>query len=138
MPRAKEFTVKIPDKPGALGQCFLALAERGVNVLAFQSYVEEGESVARFMADDMASAKSVLGGAGMIFEETDVIVVRLPNRPGSLGRAASRLGEARVNIDYSYCGFEPGGTLGLLVFGVDNLTKGAAALDALSTESAVK
>ena len=40
MPKAKEFTVTIADKPGALGKCFLALAERGVNILAFQSYVE--------------------------------------------------------------------------------------------------
>jgi len=39
MPKAKEFTVTIPDKPGALGKCFLALAERGVNILAFQSHV---------------------------------------------------------------------------------------------------
>ena len=44
------------------GKCFLALAERGVNILAFQSYVEAGESLARFVADDMASAKAVLGG----------------------------------------------------------------------------
>ena len=51
----------IPDKPGALGKCFLALAERGVNILAFQSYVESGESLARFLADDMAGAKAVLG-----------------------------------------------------------------------------
>jgi len=50
MAKAKEFTVTIEDKPGALGRCFLALAERGVNVLAFQSYVEEGESLARFVA----------------------------------------------------------------------------------------
>ena len=47
MPKTKEFTVTIEDKPGALGKCFLALAERGVNILAFQSYVEEGESLAR-------------------------------------------------------------------------------------------
>jgi prephenate dehydratase len=39
MPKVKEFTVTIEDKPGALGRCFLALAERGINVLAFQSYV---------------------------------------------------------------------------------------------------
>ena len=48
MPKVKEFTVTIEDKPGALGKCFLALAERGVNILAFQSYVEEGESLARW------------------------------------------------------------------------------------------
>ena len=134
MPKAKEFTVTIADKPGALGKCLLALSERGVNVLAFQSFVEEGESLARLVVDDMSSAKAVLGGLHMIFEETDVAVVRLAHRPGELGRAASRLGEKQVNINYTYCGLEPGSTLVLVVFGVDNLTEAANLLDELAAE----
>ena len=136
MPKAKEFTVTIEDKPGALGKCFLALAERGVNILAFQSYVEEGESLARVLVDDPATAKAVLGSQRMIFEETEVAVVKLAHRPGELGRAASRLGEKQINIDYSYCGLEPGSTLALVVFGVDDLTKAAAALDEFATGNA--
>jgi hypothetical protein len=136
MAKAKEFTVTIEDKPGALGKCFLALAERGVNILAFQSYVEERESLVRFLADDPASAKAVLGSLRMIFEETDVAVVRLAHRPGEFGRAASRLGEKQINIDYSYCGLEPGSTRALVVFGVDNLTKAATLLDELAAEDA--
>jgi hypothetical protein len=136
MAKAKEFTVTIEDKPGALGRCFLALAERGVNILAFQSYVEEGESLARVLVDDPASAKAVLGSLSMIFEETDVAVVRLAHRPGELGRAASRLGEKQINIDYSYCGLEPGSTLALVVFGVDHLTEAATLLDKLAAEDA--
>ena len=134
MPKANEFTVLIEDKPGALGKCFLALAERGVNILAFQSYVEEGESLARLLVDDPATTLAVLGGLSMIFEETEVAVVRLPHRPGELGRAASRLGEKQINIDYSYCGLEPGSAQPLLVFGVDNLTGAANLLDKLTTE----
>ena len=110
MPKAKEFTVAIEDKPGALGKCFRALGERGVNILAFQSFVEEGESLARLIVDDPAGAKEVLGGGRMIFEETEVAVVRLPHRPGELGRAAALLGEKKINIDYSYFGWEPGRT----------------------------
>ena len=136
MAKAKEFTIAIEDKPGALGRCFLALAERGVNILAFQSYVEEGESLARILVDDPASAKVVLGGLRMIFEETEVAVIRLAHRPGELGRAASRLGEKQINIDYSYSGLEPGSALALAVFGVDNLTKAATVLDELSAERA--
>src|SRR5271156_3311913 len=132
MAKAKEFTVTIADKPGALGQCFLALAQRGVNILAFQSYVEEHESLVRFIADDPATARAVLGGVRMIFEETEVAVVRVANRPGGLARATVRLGEKKINIDYSYCGWEPGSELILLVFDVDNLTEASAALDQLS------
>jgi hypothetical protein len=136
MPKMKEFTVTIEDKPGALGKCFLALAEREVNILAFQTYVEDRESLARLLVDDPASASAVLGGQGMIFEETEVAVVRLAHRPGELGRAASRLGERQINIDYCYCGLEPGSTQAIVVFGADNLTKAANLLDELSAEVA--
>lgn len=134
IPKLKEFTVTIEDKPGALGTCFRALAERGINVLAFQSYVEEGESLARLLVDDPPAAKSVLGRLGMIFEETEVAAVRLAHRPGELARATTRLGEHKINIDYSYSGLEPGSTTALVVFGVDNLSKAATALDELAGE----
>lgn len=136
MAKATEFTVRIEDKPGALGKCFRALGERRVNILAFQSYVEEGESLARLLPDDPIEARSVLGSLRAIFEQTEVAIVRLPERPGELGRAAARLGEKQINIDYSYCGHEPGTALALLVFGVDNLTKAAAVLDELAAEGA--
>ena len=132
MANATEFHVTILDKPGALGACFRALAERNVNILAFESYVEERESLVRFVADDPATAKSVLGGMRMIFEETEVAVAYLPTRPGELGRAASKLGEGKINIDYSYCGFDPRTNQGMLVFGVDAVTKASALLDELT------
>jgi hypothetical protein len=133
MPKVKEFTVTIADKPGALGKCFLALAERGVNVLAFQSYVEDGESLARLIVDDPAGAKAVLGGLRMIFEETEAVVVGVPHRPGELGRAAALLGEHKINIDYSYCGQDTSSSRALLVFGVDKVTRAATLLDEMST-----
>jgi hypothetical protein len=136
MPKMKEFTVTIADKPGALGKCFLALAERKVNVLAFQSYVEDGESLARLVVDDPAGAKAVLGGLRMIFEETEAVVVSVPHRPGELGRAAGLLGESKINIDYSYCGAEPGSSRALLVFGVDKVSTAASLLDEMATHDA--
>jgi len=98
MPKAQEFTVTIEDKPGALGKCFLALAERGVNILAFQSYVEEGESLARLVVDDPAAAGAVLGGLRMIFEETEVAVVKLAHRHEAAGerRLATRAAPGKL------------------------------------------
>lgn len=134
MPKSKEFTVTIEDRPGALGRCFLAFAERGVNILAFQSFVEEGESLARLVVDNPEGARAVLGELRMIFEETEAAVIRLPHRPGQLGLAAVRLGDKRINIDYSYCGLEPGSDRALVVFGVDRISSAAQALDELAAE----
>ena len=87
MARAKEFTVTIEDKPGALGRCFRALAEKGVNILAFQSFVEEGESLMRMIVSDPAMAKATLGGMRMIFEETEAATATLDHKRGKAGRA---------------------------------------------------
>jgi hypothetical protein len=132
MAKAKEFRVTIEDKPAALGSCCLALAERGVNILAFQSFVEQGESLARFIVDDPDGALAVLRNLRANFEQDDVAVVRLAHRPGELGRAASLLGKHRININYSYCGVEPDSTSPLAVFGVDQVIKAAALLDEIA------
>jgi hypothetical protein len=134
MAKAKEFTVTIEDKPGALGRCFLALAERGVNILAFQSYVEDRESLVRFLVDNPDAAKQVLGTLRVIFEEAEVAVARLPHQPGELARATSLLGEQNINVDYSYSGWEPGSSLALVAFGVDSLPRAAALLDELAAK----
>jgi hypothetical protein len=62
-----------------LGKFFLALAERGLNILAFQSYVQGRESLTRLLVDNPDNAKTILGSLGMIFEETEAVVVRLPH-----------------------------------------------------------
>jgi hypothetical protein len=84
--------------------------------------------------DNPSTAMAVLGGLHMIFEETEVATIRVPHRPGELGRAAARLGQNQINIDYSYCGLDAGSTQALMVFGVDNLSKASAVLDKLATE----
>jgi hypothetical protein len=136
MPKVTEFTVTIEDTPGALGRFFAALAERGVNILAFQSYVEEGESLARLVVDKPFVARAVLGKLRMIFEETTAVATRLDHSPGELARASVRLGELSVNVDYTYCGLEPGSSRAFVVFGVDNLSRAALALDELAGEEA--
>jgi len=132
MAKAKEFTVTILDKPGALASFCLALGERGVNILAFQSYVEEGESLARFVVDDPAGAMEVLRYLRANFEQDDVAVVTLDHRPGALGRAALCLGENKININYSYYGSDPASKRHLLVFGVDQVNKAALLLDQIA------
>jgi hypothetical protein len=136
MAKAKEFRVTVEDKPGALAACCTAFAEHGVNILAFQSFVEQGESLARFVVDDPPAALAVLRSLRANFEEDDVAVVRMEHRPGELGRAASMLGKNRININYSYSGLEPGSTLPLVVFGVDQVSKAALLLDELVAKPA--
>ena len=130
MPMTKELTIRLEDRPGTLGNVCQALADRKVNILAFQSVPAEGNSgVVRFVVDNLATAKTVLDNQGLSYTETDVAQVKLPHRPGTLARAASRLGEADININYAYGGVDPTSNTPLLIFGVVDVGQAAMILD---------
>ncbi len=129
MPTSKEFTIKMEDRPGTLGKVCRALADRGVNILAFQSFPTGAESLVRFVVDNPTTAKTVLDTQRLTYTETEVAQVKLPHRPGELARAASRLGDASININYAYTGVEPGTNAPLLIFGVTEVGKAASILD---------
>src|SRR3990172_10092245 len=118
MPKAKEFSVRMDDEPGALAKVCRALADSNVNILAFQSIPWEDESLVRFVVDNPTKAKSVLDSQKLKHKEAEVAQVKLPNRPGELARAASQLGEADININYAYSGIEPTTNSPLIIFGV--------------------
>jgi len=42
---------------------------------------------------------------------------------------ASRLGDANININYAYCGIEPGTNVPLLIFGVAEVDRAASTLE---------
>ena len=107
MPIAREFSLTMDDRPGMLGKLCRALAERNVNIVAAQSFPSSGKSLTRLVFDDPTKARSVLDSERVTYTETDVVKVKLANRPGELARAAEKLGDAAININYLYCGAEP-------------------------------
>ncbi len=129
MPTTKEFAVLMEDRPGTLGKICRALADRSVNILGFQSFPIGGKSVTRFVVDNPTAAKTVLDAERLTYTEEEVAQVKLPHRPGELARAASRLGEANININYTYCGLEPGTNAPLVIFGVAEAARAATILD---------
>jgi len=129
MPMTKEFSVRMNDQPGTLGKFCRALADRQVNILAFHSLPFEGKSLVRFVVDNPTAAKSVLDNQKMSYTETEVAQAKFAHRPGELARAASKLGDANININYAYGGIEPGTNAPLLIFGVADASRAANILD---------
>jgi len=129
MPIAKELTIQVEDKPGTLAQCCRRLADCHVNILAFQAFEREGQSVIRMVVDDPATAKKALKADRIYYTETNVAQVKLPHRSGELFCAASRLGEAHINIHYAYCGTDPGSNMALVVFGVTDAAQAVSLLE---------
>lgn len=76
----------------------IALAESYRSILKDSS----DYSLIRILVDKPEEAEKVLLGANHLVHMDQVLVFKLINRPGMLGRVAKRFGEAGVNIDYIY------------------------------------
>ena len=57
--------------------------------------------------------------------------------PASVMSAASRLGEAGINIDYGYCGVEPGTNATFLIFGVAEAGKAVNIFDQAAASATI-
>ena len=137
MPTTTELSIQLDDEPGTLGKICRTLADRGVNILGFQSQPLGRRSQVRLLVDDPTTAKSVLDKEKLEYTEEKVAHIKLPHRPGELARAASKLGEANININYGYCGVDAKTNEPLLIFGVTDAERAAKILDeAAATASA--
>jgi hypothetical protein len=136
MPIMREFTIQMEDQPGSLGKFCQTLADRGVNILAFHSSSSEGKSTVRIVVDKLTMAKTALDTERYTYTETEVAQAKLPHQPGELARAASRLGEAGININYAYTGIEPGTNVCFVFFGVKEVAKAAPILEQAAAAAA--
>ena len=76
----------------------IALAESYRGILKDSS----DYSLIRLLLDKPAEGEKALVKSKHLLEKDHVLVFKLENQPGVLGKVAKRLGEAHINIDYIY------------------------------------
>ncbi len=101
MPKAKQFSVWVDDRPGMLGRVASALVAKKVNIIGFMAPAADGRDAIRLVVDKPAAAKEAFAAGGWETSEEDIVQVVLADKPGALGSAASKLGALGINIDYA-------------------------------------
>jgi hypothetical protein len=121
---AKDFTVRLENRPGTLADMGEALGKAGVNIDGMCAFPCEGVGVIHILVEDADGARNALEDAGLeVSFERDVLLFEAEDRPGMLGVVARKIADAGVNIDLLYKA-----TQTKLVIGVDDLAKAQAAL----------
>ncbi len=103
MPRAKQLTVQLANKPGTLAQVAQALGRAKVNMRALAVF----EGRAKIICEDPAKGRDALQKEGLYASIEDCLTVDMLDQPGPLGDICSRLAEVGINIDYAYTGIAP-------------------------------
>ncbi len=104
MPKVKQISAWVEDRPGMLGQVAHALGEKKVNIRAFMAAVMDGRGFVRVVVDKPALATRIFAAHGWQTAQDDLVEVSIPDQPGALGRIADKLGAAGINVQYAYVG----------------------------------
>ena len=121
----KDLTITLEDRPGRLADLGEATGKAGINIEGLCATIGGGRAEIHVLVDDDAAAREALSSAGIdVDAQSDVLVVDVEDRPGTMGDVARKLADAGVNIGLAYAAF--GGVK--LVLGVDDLEKGRSAL----------
>lgn len=123
---AKDLTVMLEDRPGTLADLGEALGRAGVNIEGVCGVPSEGKGTIHILVEDAAAARRALEAAKIhVHHEGDVLVLKVEDRPGELGKLSRRIANAGVNVNLTYLASNS-----RLVLGVDDLDKARAAAQA--------
>jgi hypothetical protein len=125
MAKAKQLTISCENRPGTLAHIARTLGDAKVNILAFLTTTSGTEGSVQVVVDNANKAKKALEGAGLSYNEADVLHVELPNLPGALGSFAGKLAAKEVNITCGYQTTVKGAKKASLVLAVSDLDKAA-------------
>jgi hypothetical protein len=115
---ATEFTVILEDRPGSLADLTEALAKNAVNIMAIHATPCPQEGYVQFITSNPDATIQALRDAAIDYSVQSVLVMSLPNEPGTLARIARALGNEGININSLYITMER-----QIVIDVDNLHK---------------
>ncbi len=125
MPKAKQLSISVENRPGALAHVARVLGDAKVNILAFLATTSGTEGAVQVVVDNANKAKKALEGAGLTYTESDVLHVELPNIPGALGNFAGKLAAKEINITSGYLTTVKGSRKASVVLAVSDLEKAA-------------
>lgn len=98
----KQFSVFMPNRPGALSSLAKLFADKGINLIGIASEVRDDSGLVRVAVSSDADVSAILSQGGFSSVETTLLSIELDDKPGELHRLTQILAEAKVNITTVY------------------------------------
>jgi len=106
VPTMKELRFTVKNQPGTLAKVATALGEERVNIDGIAGVGVEDSGLIRLVTDNPGKARRVLQDLALDFEESEALVIDIPNHPGELAALLDRLANDRINVESCYAGVE--------------------------------
>ena len=123
-----QISVFIENKPGNLANFTNFIAENQINMRAFEIADTSDFGIIRIIVDKPLDTLTLLKDNDWICTLTQVIGVKLPDRPGSMAKVMDILAAADISIDYVYTSLAGGSEDAIMIFRVQDNDQVAAVL----------
>jgi hypothetical protein len=130
----KEIKIVAENTIGILAEVTSLIASNGVNIENICAYTEGGKAIFNLLTDNNEKIEKVLGGKGFHFEEREVIVLELWNRPGALSKAAAKFKEKGIHLQNVYGTSSPKGERTTIIFLSEDNEKASEIFDSMVME----
>lgn len=98
----KQISMFLESKPGHLSRVLNRFEEHGINVRGYSASDTGDYGIVRFIVDQPEKALTVLKEAGAAVKLSDVLCLKLEDKPGELARIMGVLASCNINVAYSY------------------------------------
>ena len=99
---AKQLSVFIENRKGRLGEVLGVLRENNVNILSLSLADTTEYGLLRLIVNSPEACKEKLSEAGFSTLLTDVLIVKITHRSGSLQELLQILSDNEISIEYMY------------------------------------
>lgn len=123
-----QISVFIENKPGNLAKFTNFIAENQIDMRAFEIADSSDFGIIRIIVDKPLDTLTLLKDNDWICNLTQVIGVKIPDKPGAMAKAMNILAEAGVSVEYVYTFLARGTDDALMIFRVKENDKVAAVL----------
>jgi hypothetical protein len=124
----KQLTVFVENKQGALVSITSLLSENNINLRALSIAETEDFGILRLIVNDELTAQKILADAGYLIKITDVVGVKIGDKPGKLSEALKVLDENKINMEYLYAFMARTEKHAYVVIRVENAAEAESAL----------
>jgi hypothetical protein len=100
---AYDFTIVVPHSKGSLATLAEDLGREKINIEGLCAVEQNGSVIVHLLTTDKTATSRAIAKVGYkVTHESEVIVERIDNQPGMLGKVTRRLADAGINLTTVY------------------------------------
>jgi len=126
--KIKQISVFLENRAGRLADIVSNLGDSDISIRAISLTDTSSFGILRLIVDDTESAVQMLKDRGFTVRLTDVVAVKVDDRPGELGKILSIVENVGLNIEYIYGLSDHFKENAILIMRFDDMDKGITGL----------